>query len=89
MPDTAPQRQREKPADSNLDSSKSDAKGAKGAKSSQLDPATTRSLLLILHGKRVEDDLVKNAIADLKKEGHKVRRTPATRHTSSCCTASR
>lgn len=32
----------------------------------------TRALLVILHGKRVEDELVRNALQELKQAGHKV-----------------
>ncbi|WIA07980.1 hypothetical protein OEZ85_007453 [Tetradesmus obliquus] len=39
---------------------------------SGLDPKTTRSLLVVLHGKRVDDDLVRDAISSLKEEGHQI-----------------
>jgi hypothetical protein len=38
----------------------------------RLDPANSRSLLVILHGKRVEDELLRDAITSLKAQGHKV-----------------
>jgi hypothetical protein len=46
---------------------------ARGGSGSGLDPKATRSLLIILHGKRAEDDLVRGAISNLKAEGHQVR----------------
>jgi hypothetical protein len=32
----------------------------------------SRSLLVILHGKRVDDDLLRNALLELKQQGHQV-----------------
>lgn len=36
-------------------------------------PPGTRKLLVILHGKRIDDDQIREAITTLKKEGHQVR----------------
>lgn len=33
----------------------------------------TRNLLVILHGKRVDDELLRNALQEVKQQGHKVR----------------
>jgi type IV secretory pathway VirB10-like protein len=60
-------------ADNKTDKKKAAAAAAvRGGSGSGLDPSSTRSLLIILHGKRVEDDLVRDAISSLKAEGHQV-----------------
>lgn len=40
--------------------------------SSLVKPPGTRKLLVILHGKRIDDDQIRDAITTLKKEGHQV-----------------
>eukprot|EP00882_Tetradesmus_deserticola_P028680 GHRQ01031952.1.p1 GENE.GHRQ01031952.1~~GHRQ01031952.1.p1 ORF type:complete len:259 (+),score=93.48 GHRQ01031952.1:428-1204(+) len=48
------------------------AAAAGRAAGSGLDPNTSRKLLIILHGKRVDDELVRGAILRLKAEGHQI-----------------
>jgi hypothetical protein len=38
----------------------------------------TRNLLVILHGKRVDDELLRNALQEVKQQGHKVRGASVT-----------
>lgn len=49
------------------------AAAAAGGATAVLDPTTSRRLLVILHGKRVDDELVREAIQELKEQGHQVR----------------